>query len=334
MLGAIKMAIVRSIGKVVGTVGGTVIGGSVKLVGKAVSTKWEGAGEWIEDVGDSVNKASVHALENAGQFLDGTIQGAYGILKDDEYYKDAGIQDIKESSKTTLKGIGSTITYTAKNIGTTYEGIKNGDKEEIVDGLKNVGKIAAVSCLAIGAFDVIDGIDGVDVAEASELDTSDVQDADINDAESTDTANSGDIKEIDTINEDLNGDEHPDTGVPFESKIVQLPNGDAIEGVFPIFDSSYNATIPEEMYLDSDDAQFDVANDQLYQAIRSNPSLADEIGLSQEEVQGLAYGQTPEGFTWYHNEEPGVLQLLDEEIHAETGHTGGRSIWGGGTDNR
>lgn len=305
-----------------------------------MGTKWEGAGEWIEDVGESVNKASVHAMENAGQFVDGTLQGAYGILKDDEYYKNAGIQDMKESSQTTLKGIGSTITYTAKNIGTTYDGIKNGDKEEIVEGLKNVGKIAAVSYLAIGAIDVIDGADGVDVAEAAELDpsdtvdTPDMENADVKEMNTTDTVDSGDIKEIDTINEDLNGYEHPDTGVPFESKMVQLPDGDAIEGVFPVFDSSYDATIPEEMYLDSDDAQFDVANDQLYQAISSDPSLADEIGLSQEEVQALANGQTPEGFTWHHNEEPGVLQLVDEEIHAETSHTGGRTIWGGGTDNR
>ena len=41
-----------------------------------------------------------------------------------------------------------------------------------------------------------------------------------------------------------------------------------------------------------------------------------------------------EGYTWHHNEQPGVLQLVDEETHAETGHTGGREILGGGSEYR
>lgn len=82
--------------------------------------------------------------------------------------------------------------------------MKNGDKEVVIEGLKNIGKVVAVSGLAIG---VVDLIDGADIVEA---------------------------EEIDTINDDL----------------------------------------------------------------------------------------------------AGVLQLVDEETHAQTGHTGGREIWGGGSDYR
>ena len=86
--GESAMGVFRKITRGIGTVGGELIGGSVKLVGKAVSTKWEGTGEWMEEVGDSVKTASKMALDNAGQFVEGTA-----------------------------KGIGSTLSYTAKGVG-------------------------------------------------------------------------------------------------------------------------------------------------------------------------------------------------------------------------
>ncbi|MGG3907157.1 HNH endonuclease [Geobacillus stearothermophilus] len=102
------------------------------------------------------------------------------------------------------------------------------------------------------------------------------------------------------------------------------------------FSNSYkfNVIIAEDLYLESDKVHFKLANDTLYQAIQENPSLAHQLELSQTDVQALANGQTPEGYTWHHNEEPGLLQLVDEDIHEQTGHTGGRSLWGGGNEHR
>lgn len=45
-------------------------------------------------------------------------------------------------------------------------------------------------------------------------------------------------------------------------------------------------------------------------------------------------GDTPDGYTWHHDAEAGKMQLVDTETHQKTGHTGGRSIWGGGTESR
>lgn len=75
------MGIFRSIGKGIGTVGGGLIGGAVKVAGKAVGSKSKSTGEWLEDVGDNVQSASKIALDNAGQFLDGVAQGTYGVIK-------------------------------------------------------------------------------------------------------------------------------------------------------------------------------------------------------------------------------------------------------------
>lgn len=297
------MSIFRTIGKGMGTVGGGLIGGAVKVAGKGVGTKWKGTGEWLQEVGDNVQSASENALDNAGQFVDGAVQSTYGAIKKDEYYKQKGLNDLKDSTGKTVKGIGSAFKYTVNNAGSTYKGFTSGDKEQAIKGLKNLGKVVAVSGLAIGVVDLVDGTD----VEA---------------------------EEIETRNDHLTGYEHPETGVPFVEKTVDLPNGQVVEGTFPVFDENFNVMIAEDLYLEGDDVHFKIAIDTLYEAIKENPNLADELGFSHDDVQAVASGQTPEGFTWHHNEEPGLLQLVDEETHAQTAHTGGRAIWGGGSVNR
>ena len=61
---------------------------------------------------------------------------------------------------------------------------------------------------------------------------------------------------ITTRNESLENDVHPITGVPFERRVIDLPNGESIEGVFPNFDSLFDAKIPKELYLSNDEKQF------------------------------------------------------------------------------
>ncbi|MGM9951048.1 MAG: HNH endonuclease [Lysinibacillus sp.] len=292
------MAIGRSIGKGAGKLAGGLIGGTIKLAGKAVGSKYEEAGDWIEDVGEGVKKSSAFALENAGQFIDGAAQGAYGLVKDDPYYKEQGLQDLKQSSTRTVKAVGSSLHYVGANIGTTAKGFAAGDKEQGIEGLKNLGKVVAVSALAVGVLDLIDSPE----AEA-----------------------------MDTRNDHLAGLEHPETGVPFLEKTVELPDGSLVEGSFPVFESSFDVMLNEELYLASDDTQFSIANETLANAIAQNPGIAAELNLSQADLQSLAAGQTPEGYTWHHHEQPGRLQLVDEQIHNSTGHTGGRSLWGGGS---
>ena len=39
------------------------------------------------------------------------------------------------------------------------------------------------------------------------------------------------------------------------------------------------------------------------------------------------YKSTPKGYTWHHHETMGRMQLVHSRIHAQTGHTGGFSLW-------
>ncbi|THE11944.1 HNH endonuclease [Bacillus timonensis] len=291
------MAFFRKVGKGVGTVAGGVIGGGIKIVGKAVKS------EWVEEVGDGVKQASTIALDNAGQFVDGAVRGTYGVLKQDEIAKQEAYYDLKDSTGRTLKGLGSAVSYTVKSAGTTIDGIRTGDNEKTLQGVKNIGKVAVISTLAVGVVDVIDGVDMVDA------------------------------EEISTRNDALAGSFHPETNIPFMEKTVEVPDG-PITGTFPVFESVYDVQLQEEMYLQSDSVHFTYANVELYEAIESNSTLAQELGLNSADIEQLAQGNTPEGYTWHHSEEAGVLQLVDEETHHNTGHTGGRELWGGGAEYR
>ncbi|WP_082686390.1 HNH endonuclease [Bacillus coahuilensis] len=321
------MSFFRTVGKGVGTVGGGLIGGSVKFVGEKMGSKW------VEEVGEGIEKASVVALDNAGQFIDGAVKGTYGLVTKDEFYQQEGLDDLKHSTSRTAKGIGTTLKYTAENAGTVYKGMSTGNHDQAWEGVKNIGKVAAVTTFAVG---VLDFVEGADEAHASEMPVKETPNVTVdqsvhpgNVAVLQDTA----TEETPIRNTHLGGSEHPETGVPFETKTVDLPNGE-VTGSFPVFDSFHNVILPEDMYLQSDSVHFSYANLDLYEAIQENPSIAREIGLTPSEIVQLGEGQTPEGFTWHHSEEPGLLQLVEEDEHHNTGHTGGRELWGGGSEFR
>ena len=137
---------------------------------------------------------------------------------------------------------------------------------------------------------------------------------------------------IKTINENLKDQNHPVTGVPFKEKMVVTDKGEELIGVFPEFESVYDVQLPEDLYLGSDKKQFDECNKRLKEAVESDPELAKKF--DEEQLDQIKNGETPDGYTWHHNEETGKMQLVESEIHAKTGHLGGRSIWGGGSENR
>lgn len=138
-------------------------------------------------------------------------------------------------------------------------------------------------------------------------------------------------RDIITRNESLKGDVHPITGVPFEEKTV-IDAEDKFRGVFPIFDSQFDVQLPDNMLQASDAEQFGECNKQLKEAVDNDPELAKKF--TPDQLEQIKNGDTPDGYIWHHNEEKGKMQLVDSETHAHTGHTGGRSIWGGGSEFR
>lgn len=298
------MVTLRGIGKTVNKVGGGIAQKGVDALSRAVASKNEKLGDYLGEVGTSVIEGSKSAIDSVGQFGDGVIRGAYGAATKDENLKKQGWHDMKDSTVRTVKGIGTGIHYTVKSAGLTLKGLQEHDREQVLQGVKNLGKVAAVTTFAVGVIDILDG---ADFAEAAE---------------------------IETRNGHLDGMVHSETGVPFEQKTIELTNGELQTGTFPVFESKFSVVLVEEMYLESDTVQFNIANDTLFHSISTNPGLAGDLGLSAEDIQDIQNGNTPDGYVWHHSEQPGVLQLVNEETHQNTGHTGGRELWGGGSDHR
>lgn len=140
------------------------------------------------------------------------------------------------------------------------------------------------------------------------------------------------IERMITRNQHLEGKEHPETGVKFIDKVVENNEGKLVEVVVPEFESAFDAQLPKDLYEASDRKQFDECNNQLKNEVMNNKKLRNEF--SNEQLEQIIEGDTPDGYTWHHAAESGKLELVDSYVHAQTGHTGGKSIWGGGTENR
>lgn len=70
------------------------------------------------------------------------------------------------------------------------------------------------------------------------------------------------------------------------------------------------------------------ANYELARAVELNATLASHFTKSQ--LRDIKLGLVPRGYVWHHHQAQGKLQLVDRDAHRRTGHTGGRSTWGGG----
>jgi hypothetical protein len=112
------------------------------------------------------------------------------------------------------------------------------------------------------------------------------------------------------------GKTHPVSGVEFDAS------------GFPKFKSEYNMNLDPADYLKSRGTHFDRASKSLYNEIQNNSELASKF--TQKEIDIFKEGGVPKRFIWHHNQEPGLMQLIDRTVHKQTGHDGGFSIWGPG----
>jgi hypothetical protein len=316
------MTFIRDLGKGLGKAAGFVVGKPIEFIGEVTGI------DLIEDVGKGVQKASEFAGDTAGQVVSGAVDTVSGMINDDPMKRDKGLGDMGNAVSRTAKGVVVTAKNAIHDGGDVISGFMDGDNARLKKGASSLAKTVAIGALAVGVIDIVDGVDGGgDVAHAETVDNPHAPAP----TDSVPYEVDGDEPvTIQTTNDHLVGSVHPETNVPFEENTVESPNGQEVTGVYPVFDAEYEVEIDESMYLQSDYVQFSYANAELYDEIQSDPQLANEMGLTEQDLQALANGDTPEGFTWHHSEEPGVLQLVDEDIHANTGHDGGRELWGGG----
>lgn len=309
----------RAIGEFTGKVAGVAIGRPVEALGEYTNI------DLVAEIGRGVQKASHKAGDTLGQFAQGTWDAASGIFYQDDEKKEKGLQDIGASVTQTAQGIYHSAVYIAKNGKDAFDGMMESDASKIKNAARSVGKVVAVGALAIGAVDLADGFDGA-IAEAEEPLVEEMGEEDSH------ADGSKDVVHVETRNEEMEGSVHPESGVPYHSHEVELPDDTVVEGVFPDFDEEYATSIPESLYLSTDYEQFSYANQQLALSVSDDPQLASEF--TAEQIDQIRHGETPDGYVWHHHEEPGRMELVKEDVHAQSGHTGGRSLWGGGAEYR
>lgn len=129
-----------------------------------------------------------------------------------------------------------------------------------------------------------------------------------------------------TVNEVMENKISED-GVRYVKKAIEI-NGSEITGVFPEFPSVLDIHLPVDKQIATAKIHKNISNHQLKEAVGSSQQLADRF--TAEQLEQINNYDTPDGFTWHHNEEPGKMQLVNADIHQANVHTGGKSIWGGG----
>ena len=138
-----------------------------------------------------------------------------------------------------------------------------------------------------------------------------------------------DAAKIDTINSGLEDTKHPVSDVPFTRDTVELPDGKLVEGVFPEFDPITETQLEPNGGGDYKGTRAEhetEANKDLKDQIANNSDLRDKF--SQEQLEQIENGDTPDGHTWHPHQEPGKMQLVDQKTHNATAHTGGYILWG------
>jgi colicin-lik colicin-like DNase/tRNase family protein len=93
-------------------------------------------------------------------------------------------------------------------------------------------------------------------------------------------------------------------------------------------------TLLDDLHIGSGQrfSHYKAANQKLSQAIKKDPGLAKELGLSADAIEKLPTStKPPDGYSWHHHQDVGRMQLVNLDEHQLAApHTGGMAIWGGG----
>jgi len=126
----------------------------------------------------------------------------------------------------------------------------------------------------------------------------------------------------------LEGMQHPETDVAFK-KVQFILNGSSCEVVAAQFKNVGQVHLQQEAYLWRRGKQDRCSSLLLWETLSQMDQSQNT--LTEEQMQQLAKGKKPTGYTWHHDVIPGTVQLVDTKIHQKTGHTGGYAIWGRGS---
>lgn len=130
---------------------------------------------------------------------------------------------------------------------------------------------------------------------------------------------------IKSRNQELEGKAHLESGVPFVDKTLIIA-GREVHIVVPEFPAAFECKIDPEKWKSGDREIFKDCTEQLKNYLEEHPEMKEKF--NEQQLEQIKNGEPYiKGYTWHHSEESGKMQLVETNIHARTGHTGGNSIW-------
>lgn len=81
-----------------------------------------------------------------------------------------------------------------------------------------------------------------------------------------------------------------------------IVNGEE-EVVVPVFDSTFDAQLPEDKLQATNQEQFKECNTQLKEAVENNSELRAKF--TEEQLEQIKNCDTPDEYTWHHDAETG-----------------------------
>lgn len=137
----------------------------------------------------------------------------------------------------------------------------------------------------------------------------------------------GDVVKLKCVNDEFVGRDHPETGIPYKEKDVDYETFKLRVGV-PEFPSAVECYLPKELRFATEKEQFGYLNKNLGKLIEDNPNK--KTIFNERQLMQIEQGYKPQGYTWHHTEDVCKMQLVKTDIHSQTRHTGGMSMWAGG----
>ena len=116
-------------------------------------------------------------------------------------------------------------------------------------------------------------------------------------------------------------------GVKYKLVKVTYSDGRKIQGVFPQFKSFFDVQLEDNLIKASFDEQKRYCMKKLQKDTKSIFSKTKKI-FNEQQLIDIENGNLPENYVWHHNEQEGLMQLVDRETHVHNGHTGGMNLWG------
>lgn len=238
---------------------------------------------------------------------------------EDEYF----IVHLATDTVALIPVIGAIKYFGLENVGKTVDALKQVDN--ISDVTKNAGKVADAADTIIDTNKSYKNI-GEAIENAKEITVfSKIKNKYVR------------YRHISTINDRYTGKVHP-IGVPFVSRNLDYtPNvnrkyGNNVQGGFPKFDCVYEVNLKNADLLNERSLHNRYCNEELKKEVQKNKKLKKKFSAEQlEEINSGIKDGAPSGYTWHHNEEEGVIQLVDREVHDSVAHTGGYVLWGAGS---